>query len=136
MSVKNLRDYAVELANEALRGYEFIDVVEQLENLTDEECEQVHDLITGEVETYVATEPRIIRTVEELEALAKVDAEAVVVSSDIGSGYIVEPAFKLCVMYKIGYVRIFPSVVVTTGEQVRAAREAMGKELRERIEHG
>ena len=79
---------------------------------------------------------QIIRTLEELEALAKVDAEAVVVSSDIGSGYIIEPAFKMCEMYKIGYVSIFPSVVVTTGEQVRAAREAMGKELREGIENG
>ena len=74
------------------------------------------------------SEFQIITMLEELEALAKVDAEAVVVSSDIGSGYIVEPAFKMCEMYKIGYVSIFPSVVVATGDQVRAAREAMEKE--------
>ena len=62
MSDKNLQDYAVELATEALRGYEFIDVVEQLENLTDEECEQVHDLITGEVKACIPETPRVIPT--------------------------------------------------------------------------
>ena len=31
MSDKRLQDYAIELAAEALRGYEFIDVAEQLE---------------------------------------------------------------------------------------------------------
>ena len=53
MSDKNLQDHAVELANEALRGYEFIDVAEQLDHLSDEECEQVHDLITGEVKACI-----------------------------------------------------------------------------------
>lgn len=53
MSNKDLQNYAVELANEALRGYEFIDVVEQLDHLTDEECEQVHNLITGEVKAHL-----------------------------------------------------------------------------------
>ena len=53
MSNEKLQNYAVELSNEALRSYEFIDVVEQLENLTDEECEQVHDLITGEVKACI-----------------------------------------------------------------------------------
>lgn len=128
MSDKDLQNYAVELANEALRGYEFIDVVEQLDRLTDEECERVHDLITGEVKAHLPTKHRIIRTLEELEALVKVDAEAVVASSDIGSGYIVEPVFKMCEMYKIGYVSIFPAVVIATGDQVRAAREAMEEE--------
>lgn len=125
MSDKNLQDYAVELANEALRSYEFIDVVEQLENLTDEECEQVHDLITGEVETYVATEPRIIRTPEELEALARDDAAAIALASETG---VVRTARTLWELHRLGSVWGLPAVVIATGAQVRAAREAMEEE--------
>ena len=125
MSDKNLQDYAVELANEALRSYEFIDVVEQLENLTDEECEQVHDLITGEVETYVATEPRIIRTAEELETLTREDADAIVLAGFVG---VPRPACTLYEMHKAGQEWTLPAVVIASGAQVRAAREAMEKD--------
>ena len=122
MSDKKLQDYAVELATEALRGYEFIDVVEQLENLTDEECEQVHDLITGEVEAHIPTEPRIIRTPEELEALAREDADAVVLASEAGVARSVK---SLCMMYRLKVEWGLPAVVIASGAQVRAAREAM-----------
>ena len=122
MSDKNLQDYAVELANEALRGYEFIDVVEQLENLTDEECEQVHDLITGEVKVYIPESPRIIRTPEELEALARDDANAIVLASEAG---MVRAARALAAMRQHGNVWGLPAVVIASGNQVRAAREAM-----------
>ena len=122
MSDKKLQDYAVELATEALRGYEFIDVVEQLENLTDEECEQVHDLITGEVEAHIPTEPRIIRTPEELEALAREDADAVVLASEAGVARSVK---SLCMMYRLNVEWGLPAVVIATGDQVREAREAM-----------
>ena len=125
MSDKNLQDYAVELANEALRSYEFIDVVEQLENLTDEECEQVHDLITGEVEAHIPTEPRIIRTPEELEALAREDADAVVLASESGA---VRTVRALAAMHRLGSVWGLPAVVIATGAQVHAAREAMEQE--------
>ena len=118
MSDKNLQDYAVELATEALRGYEFIDVVEQLENLTDEECEQVHDLIAGEVKVYIPESPRIIRTVEELEAL---DRDTVVISSENGEVYYVK---RLTDIHVKSFLYV-PAVVVATGTQVRAAREAM-----------
>ena len=124
MSDKKLQDYAIELATEALRGYEFIDVAEQLENLTDEECEQVHDLITGEVETYVATEPRIIRTPQELEALAREDADAVVLASEAGA---VRTVRALAAMHHLGSVWGLPAVVIASGAQVREAREAMEK---------
>ena len=122
MSDKNLQDYAVELANEALRSYEFIDVVEQLENLTDEECEQVHDLITGEVKAHISEPPRIIRTPEELEALEMEDADAVVVASEAGA---VRTVRALAAMHRLGSVWGLPAVIIATGAQVRAAREAM-----------
>ena len=121
MSDKKLQDYAVELANEALRSYEFIDVVEQLEHLTDEECEQVHDLITGEVKAHISEPPRIIRTLEELEAL---DPDAVTVDNeetienanmwldDSGKPYPHDERF-------------LPAAVLATGAQFRAALEAM-----------
>ena len=122
MSDKNLQDYAVELANEALRSYEFIDVVEQLENLTDEECEQVHDLITGEVKAHISEPPRIIRTPEELEALEMEDADTVVVASEAGA---VRTVRALAAMHRLGSVWGLPAVIIATGAQVRAAREAM-----------
>ena len=125
MSDKNLQDYAVELANEALRSYEFIDVVEQLENLTDEECEQVHDLITGEVKAHISEPPRIIRTVKELEALARDDAAAIVLAGEAG---VARTARALCELRQLVYAWGLPAVVVATGKQVRAAREAMEEE--------
>ena len=125
MSDKNLQDYAVELANEALRSYEFIDVVEQLENLTDEECEQVHDLITGEVEAHIPTEPRIIRTPEDLEALAREDADAIVLAGEAG---VVRTVKALCGLRELVYAWGLPAVAISSGAQVRAAREAMEEE--------
>ena len=122
MSDKRLQDYAIELAAEALRGYEFIDVAEQLENLTDEECEQVHDLITGGVKAYIPESPRIIRTPEELEALELNDADAIVLASEAG---VVRTVRALAAMHRLESVWGLPAVVVATGKQVRAAREAM-----------
>ena len=124
MSDKKLQDYAIELATEALRGYEFIDVAEQLENLTDEECEQVHDLITGEVKAYIPETPRIIRTPEELEALAREDADAIVLASEAGA---VRTVRALCAMHQLVPMWGLPAVVIATGTQARAAREAMEK---------
>ena len=125
MSDKRLQDYAIELAAEALRGYEFIDVAEQLENLTDEECEQVHDLITGGVKAYIPESPRIIRTPEELEALAQEDVDAIVLAGEAGAARSVK---SLCMMYRLKVEWGLPAVVIATGEQVREAREAMEQE--------
>ena len=125
MSDKNLQDYAVELANEALRSYEFIDVVEQLENLTDEECEQVHDLITGEVKAHISEPPRIIRTPEELEALELNDADAIVLAGEAG---VVRTVRAIRAMHRLGSMWGLPAVVIASGAQVRAAREAMEQE--------
>ena len=125
MSDKRLQDYAIELATEALRGYEFIDVAEQLENLTDEECEQVHDLITGGVKAYIPESPRIIRTPEELEALAREDVDAVVLASEAGA---VRTVRALAAMRQHGSAWGLPAVVIATGAQVHEAREEMEKE--------
>ena len=122
MSDKKLQDYAVELAAEALRGYEFIDVVEQLDHLSDDECERVHDMITGEVKAHIPESPRIIRTPEELEALAREDADAIVLAGEAGAARSVK---ALCELRKLVYKWGLPAVVVATGAQVRAAREAM-----------
>ena len=122
MSDKKLQDYAVELATEALRGYEFIDVVEQLDHLSDDECERVHDMITGEVKAHIPEPPRIIRTPEDLEALAREDADAVVLASESGA---VRTARALAAMRQHGSVWGLPAVVIASGNQVRDAREAM-----------
>ena len=122
MSDKKLQDYAVELATEALRGYEFIDVAEQLDHLSDDECERVHDMITGEVKAHIPEPPRIIRTPEELEALARDDAAAIVLAGEAGA---VRTVRALAAMHRLGIVWGLPAAVIASGSQVRAAREAM-----------
>ena len=68
---------------------------------------------------------RIITTPEELEALAREDANAVVLASEAGA---VRTVRALAAMHRLGSVWGLPEVVVATGKQVRAAREAMEKE--------
>ena len=122
MSNKELQDCAIELATEALRGYEFIDVAEQLDHLSDDECERVHDMITGEVKAHIPETPRIIRTPEELEAL---DPDTALIAPD-------------CWMRLAGFMQgnpplistYLPAAVIATGDQVRAAREAMEEAAR------
>ena len=68
---------------------------------------------------------RIIRTPEDLEALAREDADAVVLAGYAG---VPRPACTLYEMYKAGQEWTLPAVVIATGTQARAAREAMEKE--------
>ena len=65
---------------------------------------------------------RIIRTPEDLEALAREDADAVVVASEAGAARSVK---SLCMMYRLKVEWGLPAVVIASGAQVRAAREAM-----------
>ena len=65
---------------------------------------------------------RIMRTQAELEALEMEDAGAVVVASEAG---VVRTVRALAAMHRLGSVWGLPAVVVATGAQVRAAREAM-----------
>ena len=68
---------------------------------------------------------RIIRTPEELEALEIDDADAIVLASEAGA---VRNVRALAAMHRLGSVWGLPAVVVATGKQVRAAREAMEKD--------
>ena len=65
---------------------------------------------------------RVIRTPEELEALAREDADAIVLASEAGAARSVK---SLCMMYRLKVEWGLPAVVIATGKQVRAAREAM-----------
>ena len=65
---------------------------------------------------------QIIRTQKELEALELIDADAIVVASEAGA---VRTVRALAAMHRLGSVWGLPAVVVATGKQVRAAREAM-----------
>ena len=68
---------------------------------------------------------RIITTPEELEALAREDADAVVLAGLVG---VPRPACTLYEMYRAGQRWTLPAVVIATGAQARAAREAMEKD--------
>ena len=65
---------------------------------------------------------RIMRTQAELEALEMEDADAVVVASEAGA---VRTVRALAAMHRLGSVWGLPAVVIASGNQVRAAREAM-----------
>ena len=67
---------------------------------------------------------QIIRTPEELEALEIDDADAIVVASEAGA---VRTVRALAAMHRLGSVWGLPAVVIATGTQARAAREAMEK---------
>ena len=65
---------------------------------------------------------QIIRTPEELEALAREDADAVVLASEAGAVRSVKSLWEMCRL-KVEWG--LPAVVIATGKQVREAREAM-----------
>ena len=71
------------------------------------------------------SEFQIITTPEELEALAREDAGAIVLASEAGAARSVK---SLCMMYRLKVEWGLPAVVIATGKQVREAREAMEKE--------
>ena len=73
----------------------------------------------------LAPDTQVIRTPEDLEALAREDADAVVLAGFAGVPRI---ACTLYEMHKAGQRWTLPAVVVATGTQVRAAREAMEEE--------
>ena len=70
----------------------------------------------------LAPDVQIIRTQEGLEALAREDADAIVLASEAGA---VRTVRALAAMHRLGSVWGLPAVVIASGNQVRAAREAM-----------
>ena len=65
---------------------------------------------------------QVIRTQQELEALALEDADAIVLASEAGAARSVK---SLCMMYRLKVEWGLPAVVIASGTQVREAREAM-----------
>ena len=68
------------------------------------------------------SEFQIITTPEELEALELNDADAVALASEAGA---VRTVRALSAMRRLGSVWGLPAVIIASGAQVRAAREAM-----------
>ena len=94
------------------------DVDEAIDHLADNEA-----YVTAlEAAGLLVPDARIIRTPEDLEALAREDADAIVLASEAGA---VRTARALAAMRQHGSAWGLPAVVVATGTQVRAAREAM-----------
>ena len=94
------------------------DVDEAIDHLADNEA-----YVTAlEAAGLLMSDMRVIRTPEELEALAREDADAIVLASEAGA---VRTVRALAAMRRLGSVWGLPAVVVATGKQVRAAREAM-----------
>ena len=73
----------------------------------------------------LAPDVQVIRTQKELEALAREDADAIVLASEAGAARSVK---SLCMMYRLKVEWGLPAVVIASGAQVRAAREAMEKD--------
>ena len=98
--------------------------IKEVEGLHYTKIAAVNDLVNSAYkEQRELEEPfRIIRTVQELEALELDDADAIVLASEAGA---VRTARALAAMHRLGSVWGLPAVVIASGNQARAAREAM-----------
>ena len=97
------------------------DVDEAIDHLADNEA-----YVTAlEAAGLLASDIQVIRTPQDLEALAQEDADAVVLASEAGA---VRTVRALAAMHRLGSVWGLPAVVIASGAQVRAAREAMEEE--------
>ena len=94
------------------------DVDEAIDHLADNEAYVTALQAAG----LLMSDMQVIRTPQDLEELAREDADAVVVASEAGA---VRTGRALAAMHRLGNVWGFPAVVVASGAQVRAAREAM-----------
>ena len=97
------------------------DVDEAIDHLADNEAY----VAALEAAGLLAPDNKVIRTPEELEALARDDADAIVLASEAGAARSVK---SLCMMYRLKVEWGLPAVVIASGAQVRAAREAMEQE--------
>ena len=97
------------------------DVDEAIDHLADNEAYVTALAAAG----LLVPDVQVIRTPEGLEALELEDADAVVVASEAGA---VRTVRALCAMHRLGRGWGLPAVVIATGGQVRAAREAMEQE--------
>ena len=94
------------------------DVDEAIDHLADNEA-----YVTAlEAAGLLMPDVQVIRAPEELEALAREDADAIVLASEAG---VVRTARALWEMCKAGQKWTLPAAIIATGTQARAAREAM-----------
>ena len=94
------------------------DVDEAIDHLADNDA-----YVTAlEAAGLLMSDMRVIRTPEELEALAREDAGAIVLAGEAG---VVRTVKALCGLRELVYAWGLPAVVIASGAQVRAAREAM-----------
>ena len=94
------------------------DVDEAIDHLADNEA-----YVTAlEAAGLLAPDAQVIRTPEDLEELAREDADAVVLAGFVG---VPRPACTLYEMYKAGQEWTLPAAIIATGTQARAALEAM-----------
>ena len=94
------------------------DVDEAIDHLADNEA-----YVTAlEAAGLLMPDVQVIRTPQDLEELAREDADAVVLAGFAG---VPRPACTLYEMYKAGQEWTLPAVIIATGTQARAAREAM-----------
>ena len=97
------------------------DVDEAIDHLADNES-----YVTAlEADGLLMPDVQVIRTVEDLEALAREDPGAIVLAGETGA---VRHVRALAAMHRLGSVWGLPAVAIATGDQVREAREAMEKE--------
>ena len=73
-------------------------------------------------EGLLAPDVQVVRGLEELEELAREDAGAIVLASEAG---VVRTAGALWEMHRLENMWGLPAAVIASGNQVRAAREAM-----------
>ena len=94
------------------------DVDEAIDRLADNEAY----VAALEAAGLLVPDARTIHTPEELEALAREDADAIVLAGEAG---VVRTVKALCGLRELVYAWGLPAVVIASGAQVRAAREAM-----------
>ena len=103
---------------------ELNDVDIYIDHLTDNDANDAY-VTALEAAGLLMPDLQIIRTPEELEELELNDADAIVLASEAGA---VRTVRALAAMHRLGSVWGLPAVVIASGAQVRAAREAMEKD--------
>ena len=97
------------------------DVDEAIDHLADNEAY----VAALEAAGLLMSDVQVIRTPQDLEELAREDAVAIVLAGETG---VVRTVEALCGMNQLVHMWGLPAVVIATGAQVRAAREAMEEE--------
>ena len=124
MTTDRLRKIAEREAREHLRDFWRVNLVECYgDTLTDAEIDEVLRMIREDVR--IPAPPRIIRTRDEL---AAADPDTLLFSTFDTVAFPAEEAQKRMARGRWIGIGWIPAVVIATGDQVRAARQALEKE--------